>query len=434
MRRIWRGFLASLWLVAVSVLLTGCLSSSKVEDLFTPPQPPIEYTGLADVISGYITGGYEYASPTAGQNIQAVQVVDLDSNGRNEALAFFRKPGDEKPLKIVVFQSLGGRYEQLTTIESSGTAIERVEYQDMNGDGVREVVVGWKISADVRSVAVYAMGEEPTMLMQSSYTRYSIEELDGDGIPSLMLLRSNDQGASVAEFYGWGEESMTLSYSSPLSSTMAAISRGSVVSGQLEEGVPAVFVTGINEQGKAVTDILACRENGTLTNPALGSTGFSVISYPDHQILPQDINGDGVIEIPAPHVTLSQDLQRDGVVDWLNCDLDGDIWRVATTYHRLSEGWYVMLPETWSDDVTVLNYDTGDNERQTLLRLGNETAVGIYTITGENRESRALRGSRQVLRRRTDVIYAGEIFNESAGLNAEGLHSAFHLILDSWVN
>ena len=94
-------------------LLTGCLSSSTVEELFTLPRPPIEYTDLSKIINQLITAGYEYASPTAGQNIQSVQMVDLDADGQEEAITFFRKPGDEKPLKIMVFHAPNESYELL---------------------------------------------------------------------------------------------------------------------------------------------------------------------------------------------------------------------------------------------------------------------------------------------------------------------------------
>lgn len=59
-----------------------------------------------------------------------------------EALAFFRMSSDEKPLKIFVFKIEGDSYARYCTIESSGTAIDSVYYQDLNGDGRRELIVG----------------------------------------------------------------------------------------------------------------------------------------------------------------------------------------------------------------------------------------------------------------------------------------------------
>ncbi len=435
MKRIWRKVAAVCAAVLLSCLLTGCLSSSTVEELFTLPQPPIEYTDLSKIIGQLITAGYEYASPTGGQNIQSVQMVDLDADGQEEAIAFFRRPADEKPLKIMVFHAPGDSYELLCTIESSGTAVDSVYYQDLNSDGRQELIVGWKISADLQNVAVYAVEDEPVLLMQNPYTRYSVQEMDGDGVPSLLLFRADAKGNSVAEFYGWRTDAMTLVNRTALSTTMAELNRGSIVTGALSEDTPAVFVTGVNEKGVAVTDILVCREDGSMTNAALNSsTGVSGLIYTYRQLQPQDIDGDGIIEVPAPAVHGVNEKMNDGLVDWLQCDMDGDTQRVSTTYHCTSSGWYLMIPEDWTDRVTTVASESGLNESQVLLKVDDEPVVALYAITGENRENRALRGNRIVLRRQTAIVYAGELLQGSADLDfgEDLLRENFRLIVSSW--
>ena len=189
-KKVWLlgGALALIW------LLSGCSFTASAESLFTLPQLPIEYTDLSGQIQDLIADGYEYASPTGGRNIQSVQMVDLDGDGDEEAVAFFRRSTDEKPLKIFIFRSNEDSYEKLCTVESSGTAIDSVNYNDLNGDGKLELIVGWRISSDVQTVAVYAVDAQPATLLQSGYIRYSIEELDGDGIPSLLLFRADGEG------------------------------------------------------------------------------------------------------------------------------------------------------------------------------------------------------------------------------------------------
>ena len=95
MKRIGRKLLVLAAVAALPLVLTGCLATSTLEDLFTLPQPPIEYTDLSDTIHGLLADGYEYASPTAGQNIQSVQMVDLAWDGRSAAVALFSQPTDD---------------------------------------------------------------------------------------------------------------------------------------------------------------------------------------------------------------------------------------------------------------------------------------------------------------------------------------------------
>ena len=263
-------------LLAAALGLGGCGYDVSVEELFTLPRMAEGYTDLAQQLDGLLNQGYEYASPTGGRNIQSVQMVDLDGDGRQEALAFMRRSSDEKPLKIFVFRMENENYQPYCTIESSGTAVDSVYYQDLNGDGRRELVVGWRISTDVQTVAVYAVEREPVALMSSGYTRFMMQDLNGDGLPSLLVLRTSEEGLPVAEFYGWQDGQMGIAYRCTLSSTMAALSRGSLVSGKMDADTPAMFITGVDERGVAVTDILIFRPEVGLVNVALdGSSGVS---------------------------------------------------------------------------------------------------------------------------------------------------------------
>lgn len=414
-------------------LLSGCTFSSSAEELFTLPKFPVEYTGLSEQLNELLARGYEYASPSGGRNIQSVQMVDLDGDGCEEALAFFRDSSAEKPLKIVVFRSTDDSFEQLCTIESSGTTINRISYQDLNGDGVMELVVGWRISADVQTLAVYAVGAEPEVLLQSSYHSFVIEDLDGNGTNDLLVLRADKSGASVLDCFRWlGDVKPTQTLCS-LSSTTEELSAGSVVTGMLEEGTPALFVTGVNSRQQAVTDVILWQEE-KLVNAAADRGGrVSQITANYQQWRPQDINHDGLVEIPQPRGT-AQDRSGDDVIDWVRCSRTGELKTVDCTYHSLSGGWYFRLPQSWWGRITCTQSDSGSNESQVTLQVGGEPVAALYTIVGENRESRALRGNRFVLRRQTGVIYAGELLSGSGSWDVDEafLRQNFNLAVSAW--
>lgn len=431
MRHLKRPALLGLLLLAC-LLLAGCRMDSTMEELFTLPRLPTEYTTLSRQLDQLLSEGYEYMAPTSGRNIQSLQMVDIDGDGRDEALAFFRLSNGEKPLKIYVFHSREDSYELASIIESSGTAIGSIYYEDLTGDGRKELIVGWKISADVQTVTVYDMRPGPVQLMQSNYTRLSFQELNGDGIPSLLLLRTNSDNQPVAEFCSWQDGSLSVSHRCALSSTMAELNQGSVITGKLDQDTPAVFITGINSQGIAVTDILVWQEDAGLVNAALDrSTGLSTATAPYRQLTPQDINGDGITELPRPDSSVSDTKQADGMVFWEQYRPDGLV-TVERTYHCLSGGWYFILPEDWTGEVTALASDAGIGETQVTLSVQGEKALSICALTGENRERRALRGNRVVLKRRTGTIYAAETLSGIYSLDEETLRQNFNLIVHSW--
>ena len=81
--RKWRALL----LAALPLLLSGCMLSASVEDLYALPQLPGEYRDLSQQIDEILASGAEYTSPSSGTNLQSVQLVDLDGDGNEEALA-----------------------------------------------------------------------------------------------------------------------------------------------------------------------------------------------------------------------------------------------------------------------------------------------------------------------------------------------------------
>lgn len=433
----------------VIMLLSGCSGFPKLsaspQDLYSLPALPSNYTELNSRINEILSGGAEYAAPTAGTNIQSVQMVDLNGDGREEALAFFRNSGDEKPMKIYIFSAKGDTYEQSDLIEGSGTAIYSIDYKDLDGDGRKEIAVGWKAATELQVLEVYTLGKNGAeMLLRTNYVRYTIQDMDRDGRQELVVLRSDEEGG-IADYYSWQENGGLASQSSArLSVTMAELSQQSrVTRGCLRNDVPAVFITSVTELSGAVTDVLALR-NGELSNTAISEqTGVSRLIYPFCTLYPTDINNDGLTEVPMP-VRLPE-LTDDDVptqrMDWLSYDETGNGEVALRTYHCVEDGWYFQLPETWTDRIYITRSSSQDEASVTFYtrREGNEPApfLRITAITGSNREIRAVRGSRFLLSRQPKTLYAAELLegNDSwqYGMTADEVRAAFSLIQTEWI-
>ena len=429
-------FIVALAALMMGVLLCGCEFGSNVEDLYTLPKMPEEYTGLNQQLEELRAQGYEYNAPMSGQYLQPVHMVDLDGDRTVEAVTFFRKNNDEKPMKIFVYKAVEGSYELLCSVESSGSTIDSVRYVDLNGDEQLELIVGWKMAADVQTLAVYSVRHETLPLMTGSYSRYTVEDIDSDGISELFVLRG-DSGTPIMEVYAWQTNILAVAHQCVLSSSMTELSRGSIVNGTTMEGRTAVFVTGVTEQNRAVTDVLVWQSNffgsGSVVNAAANdATGRSTLVQPYRQLQPDDINNDGVTELPVPE---KSGTQNDTLVYWSQCSTTGYTHVVSETYHSQSNGWYFVLPESWWDRVSAFEQETTPGENQVLLSVDGEPVMAIYTLTGENRESRATVGERFLVRRQTGVVYAAELleYADLYGMDHSMLRSNFNMTVNEWL-
>lgn len=409
---------ALLWLVIVLPVLSGCMMTASVEELYALPQLPAEYQTLGNLIDEILSAGAETIAPAAGSNLQSVQPQDLDGDGVAEVLAFFRSSNEERPLRICIFRETDGAYEVAATIEGSGTSIYSISYPDMNGDGIKEILVSWRVGTQ-QTLSVYRLEKlTPSLLMNASYARYETVDLDSDGALELVVLRGdeNEAGGSTADFYDWDGMSLILKSGARLSVAVNELQW--MQHGALESGECAVFVTGRvageENTSRAVQDILVCRE-GELHNILLSQvTGTSSQISRYFGLQPQDIDGDGAIEIPVTATLPATDINDQmWKIYWYDCYADGSSTRSVITYHNLTDNWYLLIPEAWDGLFTVVQDNSDAAEHATTFyslagRSPDKALFTVYTLTGDNRETQATVGDRTILRRQYSSVYVLE--------------------------
>lgn len=432
-------------LAAVAILplmLSGCMMTASVEELYALPQLPNEYQTLGGQIDAILADGAETISPTSGTNLQSVQIQDLDGDGTAEAIAFFRTTNGECPLKICIFREIKGSYELAATIEGSGTSIYSISYLDMNGDGMKEILVSWRVSTQ-QALSVYRLEDmRAVQLMSAAYVRYDTVDLDGDGALELVVLRGDEteSGGSAADYYDWDGASLVMRSGARLSVAMSELYW--MQEGVLESGEIAVFVTGrvagVGDTSRAVTDILMLRD-GELNNILLSQiTGTSTQVARFSGIRPADIDGDGATEIPVPAVLPAAEGSGEmWKIYWYDFSAEGQVGRSLITYHNLTDNWYLVIPEKWDGRFTVVQDNSNAGEHATEFysvsgRRIDKHLFTIYTITGENRETQAAALGRMILRRQYSAVYALEqeqsFLTWRYAVDATELGSRFHTI------
>jgi hypothetical protein len=170
-------------------------------------------------------------------------------------------------------------------------------------------------------------------------------------------------------------------------------------------------------------------------------SGTSVKTVRNYYVYAEDIDGDGVLELPSlipmrlPTEGRSME-EREHLIRWYALGADGSEHDKRYTYHNYLQGWYMELEQALVGRLCVVPEDTGrfafclwDRNYEKMTKLWS-----VYVLTGEDRSNVAVEDGRFVLLKTDLVVYAA--FLEDAaiemGIAQADLIESFFLIQSDW--
>ncbi len=411
---------AALFLIVC--LLGGC-SGMSIDELYCLPQASEDYYDLQEALSQALEDGLSYAAPTSGARREPVQLVDLDHDGTDEAVAFFRSSQDGT-VAAYIFARNDSAYELADTIPCSGSAVGSVEYADLDGSGSLELLITCQVSEAVTQALQVSRYQENVaeLLLTAPCGRYILTDLNGDGAKEILCLTDSgaEATASVA-YYTYSSGQMKTAQELRLSENYGDIL--DITQGTLEDGTAAVMITGTNED-RIRTDVLIQDDGTELAEVDCGKLSSSV-QLQGGNLYPADMDGDGNLEIPLgkklPEYEAGSGAQW--IVEWYGLTAKGKSQLKCATYHCFDEGWYLELPESWNDAIAVQEKSETNGAytihsigfyRKSSGRKSGEEIMTVYALYGAARQEQVETRKLTSLYSDTDRLLAVEINEEVA--------------------
>lgn len=429
----------ALMLAVVAALLCGC-SVSTVYEMYCVPKRSEDYELMQNQIDQAMVG-LEYCSPRSGENQQTVQMADLDGDGVNEYI-LFAKGSSELPLQILIFRETQDGYALSETIYGSGASFDQVEYVQIDGRPGLEMVVGRQVADTVvRSVSVYSFADgQANQLLGAGYTKFQTGDLDDDGLNELLIFRPGDteEDNGIAEYYSFVDGVMERSCEACMSESAANLKR--IIWGSLSDGPTAVYAASAVDENSIITDVFAVIDGSFVNVSFSNESGTSVQTLRNYYVYAEDIDNDGVIELPdlitmTALTTTNYTTDVHHLIRWYSMCSDGTEVDKMYTYHNFVGGWYLELEGDWVERLTVRQSDGGYsfclwNEDYTEA----ENLMTIFALTGQDREEQAASDGRIVLYEGESVIYAAQLEVQAEYYNdaRDELIKNFHLIHSDW--
>ncbi len=374
----------ALFILCAAVTLCACSCSQigfSEDDLIAPPKPTGDLYKIQEALDRYVDGQYKLKFPTFGKYRSAFIPCDLDNDGENECYIVFYATV-EKDSTQIIHLNLISRQNKVwqsrsdATIQAAG--IEKVEFADITGTGMREIAVGYNVFSSVdKQMVVYALKDgKLTERFKEAYSKFAVCDLDNDNACEITVI-SLDSAAPSSKATVYAVENNTVTERGSLSLDPSVSQYSEPLISTLPDGVPALFLDGAKGNGM-ITELIYL-ENGKPVNPFYDKTaGQNTVTRRNSTLPCMDVDKDGRLDIPvmdAPIKTVSGE-ETVYLTRFINYNKK-EITTVSEAYVNYIDGYYLRIT---ADFLSRLSLDRSTDERTRAFYLINEDGAPVKEV------------------------------------------------------
>ena len=433
----------SITVIIVLALITGVLlllfsvKSQPVDLLIHPPGQDEQNAQIWSVLERVAGSDYTLKTPTDGERRSALIYADINNDLYDEIVAFYSKKGASDIVNMQLFVPNENGWKSIAGIESGYNEVKQVEFADLDGDGKKEIIVGWGLQKSniLQIVTAYSIDYENAEIKRIFNARYSswgVFDFEYDGKSEIVIIDSEgsfDSEMQQITIYSQNSAQSLAAVAeaefSPIVSTVSRLSFDYIR--RLSSG--RIYIDGFSSDGLMTTDMLVYSpKTKTLERCFVDGETVSSLSKRSANIFSADVNGDGVVEIP-----LQKDIEilniSTSVIEWIDV-LDGRTKSISLYYDNRENGYCFEIPKSIEENsVPVLLSDGSTLRLYSIVQKKNELLKlePLFEITIEHEDvGLSLQTQHRFLENHKGKNYCYQIFDlgNELGITKKMLSSA----------
>lgn len=124
----------------------------------------------------------------SGDNKNAIQFCDLDNDGEDEVVVFYKEEDTQKPVTVKVLDRNGQQWESTYEIAGSGNEVDKIYYADVTGVKKKELIIGWRLFDQTnKGVSIYKIGNNKKEIFGASYNEMVMTDFDRNEVQELCV-------------------------------------------------------------------------------------------------------------------------------------------------------------------------------------------------------------------------------------------------------
>lgn len=393
-----------LGLVASVAMTSGCGFSgfSSLDNMIHPPKATGNKAEIQKVIEENAGEDYVLDYPKSGNNRSSITMYDLDGDEIEEAVVFLTSDPDTTDATThmyVIDETEDEKWKIVGDFTNKNNDIDCLEFSDLNGDGLTDIIVGWKTyTVNQHNLYCYINGKKEITEINTkeTYTSLITGNFINNSKSEIMAMSAVTQYEPAnAKLITIDNNNSVLLDSVEMDSDVGIFA--SCTLGMLSTKEVGVFVDGITAANKYNTQVVFYNpKTKKLENPFYEKSNNGVlITERNTKTICQDIDNDGFMEIPIvnklPVLGEIRDSNAAYQTQWCNYDRNGNSVKTkSTVIINDNYDYSIKIPSEWINNYTA--YYNGDksvlsfsqvvmNKKTKKYSLGKNIITYISTLT-----------------------------------------------------
>lgn len=348
--------------VLIAAILPGCTENNffDISGVMKPPRPSGEKTGIQEVIEKQSGKNITWKYPKRGCLRSAILLHDLLGNAGQEAIAFYQENDDPSCMHMVFVHKKGDAWELISNFVNYSLDIDKVYIEDINGDGIMEILVGWRHTSDLpNSMTMYTYDGESVResFIANQYNDFILSDLDNDGMAEIVLFSyENDQKTCYAQMIKAGTDFSRAADIVDIGNDIKGIKK--LTAGRIDEFVSGIFIDAQKKDNIISTYILYWDKTKNELK-VFSSSKESQSSGRSIPIFCRDIDGDSKVEVPSVSTLKgysNSDTYTKGfyIIKWMSFNTVNENFNVIQKrLYSYQIDYSFLIPESWDEHFTV---------------------------------------------------------------------------------
>lgn len=371
--------LVTLCIVVLLIVFATKADFEAVDSLIRPPKIEGDNSKIQAAFELSVGEHYNLKSPLSGQYRSSFIRIDLDSDETDEVIVFYSQTDSVDVVRMNILDQVDGSWTAITDYESKHKDVHSVNFADVDGDGISEIIISWQTfeneifnSVDVYKIISTDSGKNVYGIFSKSYNEFIVSDIDGDGKTDIIVFEKSSGNTATeikGTLYAFGDEKFSSIGEFVVDPSISSI--GAVCYDREEfSGDFRIFIDGYKTDTGMTTDIVKWdgHQRSFVHAQSDDMTSVSVLASRSKNIYCADINNDSFIEIPvedyiiksvvydnsSQRVADTQQLKQQNVIKWVQYS-DGEMNVISYEIFNSDYAYSIAISAEHFNGFTVKN-------------------------------------------------------------------------------